>query len=182
MRILRDRPGAGRARTSVVLMAALAGLAVGVALAFAEADQAQRIAADAQRLQRAEETLSASAVARANLSVALALFADGEGSPDARAAVEASFAAVAERAAALTGNQEIVETAYRLVEAVDGVLGLLGQSDGAAVQAAQRTVLPLAGALDTQVLDLRDELAARIAAEQGAAGQLARLTSLTVAL
>jgi signal transduction histidine kinase len=163
-------------------------LAMGSAILFARADQAQRIAADAEQLGRIQASAAEAAIHRASLVIAFASVGDGfePGPLTSQTADEAVGRAIAIANlinAADPPTPHLQLLAAKLVESTSRVRDLLGAGDVAASQAlVENDTLPVVEELAANLTLAASEVVGRIEAEKAAAGGLARATSYLVAL
>jgi signal transduction histidine kinase len=167
------------------LIAAVA-VAIGASVAFARADQVERIGADAQDLSTLERASAETATHRASLVVAFAATGMDQADLATEAAAEAVLAA--ERIVGLLGVLEVPREP--LVVSAQGVLSSTidvgdhlqaGRTD-IARQLVEDATLPKVEALSQAVAAEAGVMSSRIAGERSEAGSLARTASFVVAL
>lgn len=172
----------------------LIGLLVGLSIAFATGTQTEQYATDADLVRQSEQLLTISAVARADLGVALVLARSSAGGlqvPDLEAAVsglEANVSnlsdGVAEWAAELGEPSVLITGSIAAVEdSVAGAAEAIRAGEVAAAESlATSKVLPDLDRLNQVIAGERNQAASRLAALRTTAGTIARLASLGVAL
>ena len=173
-----------RSLTAITVIIAVVVGVLGVV--FAQSDQVDRISSQATNIQNAERAVSAIVELRANTGISLVLASaaasdiDVEEDPDL--AIEQSRRSLAEleSAVALVGGvddlTETVVVAERVLTTLES--GRIAQADGI----ARESLLPLLGDLEASMNAQIDRSAQVIAVEGSSAGDVARATSLAVAL
>ncbi|HUO47034.1 MAG TPA: HAMP domain-containing sensor histidine kinase [Acidimicrobiia bacterium] len=167
----------------------LHGVAVGVALlallgsgmAFAVADQSSRIARDLEAVQKLEGAATDAALYRANLAIAVAATATGD-TPTVEAAVTQARSAL-KRIEAAGVSRHLGAELEMLWEATDDVSRSLEADDPVTATAiAVEAAGPVLNQLTAGLAEDSGLLEAAIRAEQAESGQVARLSSFSVAL
>lgn len=164
------------------LVALMTLVVTGGALLFSQADQAERIAADARALGELQAALADTATFRAALVIAFASTEDVVSSAALEAVEEAVDAArrIADR---LDSYPELEANASLLAEMTEEVGRFLGEGDVAAArELVESEVLPTVSRLATDLNQASGTVSGRIQAEQAQAGSLARAASFVVAL
>ncbi len=165
-----------------MLIAAIVGV---LGVVFAQSDQVDRIASQAETIRNSEQVLSAIVELRANVGISLVLASasvngiEVEESPDL--AVEQARRSLAdlESAAEVVDDIDLTETVVVAEQALATLkLGNIEQAN----RIARESLLPLLGQLEGSMNARIGRSAQVIEVEGSAAGDVARATSLAVAL
>lgn len=173
-----------RSLTAVtMIIAAVIGV---LGVVFAQSDQADRISAQASSIREAENVLSAIVELRANIGISLVLSSAAVSGlsveDDPALAIEQARRSIAELENAMSDVETAGEVAATVM-AAEQVLGTLEQGRvESANDIARNSLLPLLGDLEASMNADIERSAQIIEIEGSSAGDIARATSLAVAL
>jgi signal transduction histidine kinase len=191
-----DSESAEQARASGLLVGvavALAGLVVGLSIAFATGTQTEQYAAEADAVQGSERLLTIGSLTRSNLGVVLVLArsdANGIEVPDLDQAIEElegtidALGLALEEWSNLGVDPDQATIAFdKTVSALESTISALRfQQLERAESLTVQQVLPGLDQMNATVILERDNAAARQSALRSSAGSIARIASLGVAL
>lgn len=176
-----------------VVVVAFSGILMSLAMVFAQGDQAERVAGDADIALAAESVITAGAVARANLGVTLVLTdADSQGvasETDVEASIDGVVRSLTElenrlvTLDTLSGELRVAEARVALGVTVTAAVDALRSGRGLeARRATFDDVLPAFDEVFGVAADVRQDALQRMEAERTWAGTLSRMASWAVAL
>ena len=158
-------------------------------IVFADSDQAERVAADSRLLAASERSLTSTDLIRANVGIGIVL-ASAESAelvttdrwPAALNLAEGALDQLRGQLIDLSDPKLEVQGA-RIGDHLSAIELLLNSGDVAlADETARSDLVPSLDAITASLLSLREVVGARIEAEQSSAGNLARATSVTIAV
>ena len=182
----RQRPRAtpGSIARAVGLLAVFFAIIV-----FADSDQAERVAVDSQLLAAAERSLTSADLIRANVGIGIVL-ASAESAgldttdrwPAALSLAHGAHEQLLEQLTDLTDRSLTIQ-GERIGQELSAIELLLNAGDvDLADEIARSDLVPSLDAITANLLSLREVVGSRIEAEQTSAGNLARATSVTIAV
>ena len=158
-------------------------------IVFADSDQAERVAADSQLLAASERSLTSADLIRANVGIGIVL-ASAESAglettdrwPAALTLAQAAQEQLLEQLAALT-DPSLAAQGERIGHHLSAIELLLIWGDvDLADEVARSDLVPSLDGITAALLSVREVVGSRIEAERSSAGNLARATSITIAV
>jgi signal transduction histidine kinase len=158
-------------------------------IVFADSDQAERVAADSQLLAASERSLTSADLIRANVGIGIVL-ASAESAgldttdrwPAALNLAQGANEQLLEQLTDLT-NPSLTIQGERIGQQLSAIELLLSSGDvDLADEIARSDLVPSLDAITATLLSIREVVGSRIEAERSSAGNLARGTSVTIAV